>query len=215
MLVLVLQIRRGCGCCVEERAHTLRREHVQGRALLPNTCNITISKGIPSTGDDCVLVGSSVAPLQHALKLLVGPRIQINGFDSADVCAHTTVNTRASTLLVSEEASTGIGHSCLPDANKDAQVPAGPSRVYRDLSASTILAPRPCIIRLFLLQSAQLLFPSNLTKLFNVCWFCIVLSGPAGLRDMMAAVKRAEEVVELCGCVAEVKQSDWYCARGV
>lgn len=54
------------------------------------------------TDDGFVLVGSGVAPLQHALELLVGPRIQVDRLDSADVRTHTTVNTRASTCLVSK-----------------------------------------------------------------------------------------------------------------
>ena len=52
--------------------------------------------------EDFVLVGSGVAPLQHALKLLVGPRIQVDRLDSTDVRSHTTVNTRASIGLVSK-----------------------------------------------------------------------------------------------------------------
>lgn len=52
--------------------------------------------------ESLVLVGSSVAPLQHALKLLVGPGIQVDGLDSTDMRAHTTVNTGASMILVSK-----------------------------------------------------------------------------------------------------------------
>jgi hypothetical protein len=51
-------------------------------------------------------VGSGVAPLEHALKLFIGPRIQIDRLDSADVCTHTTVNTRASACLVSKSGLT-------------------------------------------------------------------------------------------------------------
>jgi len=45
-------------------------------------------------------------------------------------------------------------------------------------------------VRLFFLQSAQLLLPSNLTRLFKVDWFWAVLSGPALIRrDMIGAAK--------------------------
>lgn len=56
--------------------------------------------------EDAVLVGSGVAPLQHALKLLVGPRIQVDRLDSANVRAHATMNTRASTCLISKRLDT-------------------------------------------------------------------------------------------------------------
>jgi hypothetical protein len=139
-------------------------------------------------------VSSSVAPLEHTLELFVGPRIQIDRLDSADVCAHTTVDTRASASLVSKHVLIHSSSDCLPNANENAQVPTGPSRVCRHLSASTSCHSVSNVVRLFFLQSAQLLFPSNLTKLFNVDWFCIVLSGPAGLRDMAAVVRGLVEV---------------------
>src|ERR1700722_17078485 len=34
------------------------------------------------------------------------------------------------------------------------------------------------VLRLFLLQSAQLLFDSSFTRLFRVCWFCAARSAP-------------------------------------
>ena len=37
-------------------------------------------------------------------------------------------------------------------------------------------------LRLFLLQSAQLLFDSNFTRLFRVCWFCAARSAPGFCR---------------------------------
>jgi len=91
-----------------------------------------------------ILVGSGIAPLQHALKLLVGPRVQIDGLDSADMCAHTTVNTRASASLVSELDLIHGSSSCSPNADEDAQIPTGPSRVCRHLSAS-VLCRSVCI----------------------------------------------------------------------
>lgn len=54
------------------------------------------------THESFVLVGSGIAPFQHALELLVGPGIQIDGLDSTDMRAHTTVDARASTDLVSK-----------------------------------------------------------------------------------------------------------------
>lgn len=155
------------------------------------------------SNENLVHVGPGVAPLQHALKLLIGPRIQIDRLDSADVCTHTTVNTRASTSVVSKHNPIHDSSGCLPNADEDAQVPTGPSRVCRHLLASHVPSQCLYLVRLFLLQSAQLLFPSNLTKLFNVCWFCIVLSGPAGLRDMAA----------VCGGGCRVRCGDAQCSK--
>jgi hypothetical protein len=42
-----------------------------------------------------VLVGSRVAPVQDALELFVGPGIEVDGLDLADVDSHATVNARA------------------------------------------------------------------------------------------------------------------------
>lgn len=58
-----------------------------------------------------VLVRPRIAPLQHALQLLVRPGVEVDRFDFADVRAHATVDARAA------------------DAYEDAEVPAGPARV--------------------------------------------------------------------------------------
>jgi len=42
------------------------------------------------------------------------------------------------------------------------------------------------LVRLFLLQSAQLLLLSNFTKLLSVCWFCAARSAPGLVRDDIA-----------------------------
>ena len=68
-----------------------------------------------------VLVRSSVAPSQHRSQLLVSPAVQIDRFDTRDVNAHRTVNTRAA------------------DADKDADVPGCPSRVLVALAVSACL----------------------------------------------------------------------------
>jgi hypothetical protein len=39
-----------------------------------------------------VLVRSRIAPFQNALKLFVGPGVQIDGFNARDVGAHATMN---------------------------------------------------------------------------------------------------------------------------
>ncbi len=58
-----------------------------------------------------VLVGTCIAPTQDALQLLVGPGVQVDRFDSADMGAHSAVDAGAA------------------DADEDAEVPAGPSRI--------------------------------------------------------------------------------------
>lgn len=58
-----------------------------------------------------VLVCARVAPVEDALHLFVGPGIEVDRFDFADVHAHATVDARAA------------------DANEDAEVPACPARI--------------------------------------------------------------------------------------
>ena len=82
--------------------------------LLPSICILLahVQRGRSIGSDE--LVGSSIAPSHNTLKLFIGPRIEIDGFDSADMRAHTPVNARA------------------PNANKDTQVPGSPSRIYSE-----------------------------------------------------------------------------------
>lgn len=68
-----------------------------------------------------VLVRSCIAPSYHALKLLIRPRIKINRLDPADMCSHSTVNTGTS------------------DADEDAKIPAGPSRMLVFLAVCAAL----------------------------------------------------------------------------
>ena len=63
-----------------------------------------------------VLVRPRITPLQHALQLLVGPGVEVNGFDLANMRAHTTMYAGATY------------------AHEDAEVPAGPSGVYNSIS---------------------------------------------------------------------------------
>lgn len=49
------------------------------------------------------LVRPGIAPLQHALELLVRPRIQVDRFDATDMCAHSTMYTGASRGSVRHE----------------------------------------------------------------------------------------------------------------
>lgn len=78
---------------------------------LPSTCLLSVyvlhSRSI---GRDTP-VGSCIAPFNHALKLFIGPGIEINGLDSADMRAHTPVNARA------------------PNADKYTEIPRSPSRI--------------------------------------------------------------------------------------
>jgi hypothetical protein len=59
-----------------------------------------------------VLVRARITPLQHALQLFVGPGVEVDGFDFANVRAHAAVYAGAA------------------NAHEDTQVPASPSRVY-------------------------------------------------------------------------------------
>lgn len=58
-----------------------------------------------------VFIGASISPAQDALELFVGPRIEVDGLDSADVGAHATMDARTS------------------DTDEDTKVPASPSRI--------------------------------------------------------------------------------------
>jgi len=63
---------------------------------------------------------------------------------------------------------------------------------------------------LFFLQSAQLLLPSNFTKLFSVCWFCAALSAPGfGRRDICSAVAK------WCDCSLSLRLWGFQCRRCV
>lgn len=42
-----------------------------------------------------LLVRLGIAPSEHALELLVGPRIEVYGFDPTDVRAHSTMDSGA------------------------------------------------------------------------------------------------------------------------
>lgn len=63
-----------------------------------------------------VFVGARIAPAENALELLIGPRVQVDGFDTADVGAHSTVDARAA------------------NAHKDTEIPGGPSRMLVTLA---------------------------------------------------------------------------------
>jgi len=58
-----------------------------------------------------VFVRARIAPAEDASELFVGPGIEVDRLDSADMRAHATVDART------------------PDADKDAEVPTSPSRV--------------------------------------------------------------------------------------
>ena len=60
-----------------------------------------------------VLVGAGISPAEDALELLVGPGIEVDRLDSADVSAHAAMDARAT------------------DADEDAEVPTSPSRVCK------------------------------------------------------------------------------------
>lgn len=124
-----------------------------------------------------VLVRPRIAPVQDALHLLVGPGIEIDRLDFADVDAHTSVDARAA------------------DADEDAQIPACPSRICAAVVLETGYGERQSVrdevqdIRLFFLQSEHILLGSNLRSDFIVAWFLAALSaaGLGGRRDMFGA----------------------------
>ena len=116
-----------------------------------------------------VLVRAGVAPLEHALQLLVRPRVEVDRLDLGDVRAHAAVDARAA------------------DAYEDAEVPAGPAGVYRAVSTSGIQEGEGGMgARLFLLQSEHVLLPSSLTRFLSVARFCSARSAAGlGRRDML------------------------------
>jgi hypothetical protein len=100
---------------------THRREHGRGPISLPSICILLVhTQRGRSIGCD-ELVGSSISPSHHTLKLFIGPSIEIHGLDSADMRSHTPVNSRA------------------PNANKDTQVPRRPSRMLVPFTVGTYL----------------------------------------------------------------------------
>ena len=60
-----------------------------------------------------IFVGTGISPTENALQLLVGPGVEVDGFHSGDMGAHSTVDARTA------------------NADKDAQVPACPSRICK------------------------------------------------------------------------------------
>lgn len=66
-------------------------------------------------------IAPCVPPAEHALRLFVGPTVEVHRFDSADVGAKTTV------------------YSGTSDAYEDPEVPAGPSRLFVNLAIGTSL----------------------------------------------------------------------------
>lgn len=45
----------------------------------------------PTNVGKSVLVRSGIPPFDHALHLLIGPTVKVNGFDSTDMRAHATM----------------------------------------------------------------------------------------------------------------------------
>lgn len=68
-----------------------------------------------------ILVGSSIAPFDHILQLLIGPRVEVDGFDATDMGTHSPMNTRAAY------------------ADEDAEIPRRPSRMLVSFTVSTDL----------------------------------------------------------------------------
>jgi hypothetical protein len=117
--------------------------------------------------------------------LLVCPCVEVDRFDFGDVRAHAAVNSRAS------------------NAYKDAKVPAGPSRVCLAVSIRARLWRSGVRLRLFLLQSEHVLFPSSFTRFLSVARFCSARSAAGlGRRDMVE-----------CGVEGRVRV--WRCGRSI
>lgn len=121
-----------------------------------------------------VLIRPRITPVKNALHLLVGPGIEIDRLDTADVDAHASVDARAA------------------DADENAQVPACPSRICAIVVSETSGGGRDLRyiddvdIRLFFLQSEHILLGSSLSSDFIVAWFLAALSaaGLGGRRDI-------------------------------
>lgn len=59
-----------------------------------------------------VFVCARISPAENALHLFIGPGIEVDGLDFADVYAHASVDAGAT------------------DTDKDAKIPACPARIY-------------------------------------------------------------------------------------
>lgn len=66
-----------------------------------------------------VLIGPRIAPAQHILHLVVGPRVQVDALDARDVGAHAAVDARAA------------------DAEEDADGPGRPAGVLVAFAVGT------------------------------------------------------------------------------
>lgn len=100
---------------------TLLRERDRAQVSPPNICRQPISTIILTSifkQQVDQLVGSRIAPFHHALELFIGPRIEIHGLHSADMCTHTPMDSGAT------------------NANEDSQIPRRPSWIYKRKEAS-------------------------------------------------------------------------------
>jgi hypothetical protein len=108
------------------------------------------------------------------------------------VRAHAAVNTGASK---ERKRESWLSRVVVPYTYEQAQVPAGPAGVCFALALPAPIADG-AHIRLFFLQSAQLLFDSSLTRLFSVARFTSARSAAGlGRRDMVGRVSCARKVV--------------------
>ena len=141
------------------------------------------------------LVCPCISPPQHALELLVRPGIKVDRLDPTDMRSHATMNARTSGkqwVLVVTSIDMESSTLC-KQRPRDSNSPI--VDLFVKATVSFCSSRFPCLpgaiglknTRLFLLQSAQLLFPSSFSKLLIVCWFCAAGSaaGFAALLDML------------------------------
>ena len=135
-----------------------------------------------------LLVCARITPLQNALQLLVGPRVEVNRLDSANVRSHTTVDTRASVYIRlargrEEVAGDGAAYRMQMKMPKFQLAHRGSAESQNSCDSCP---GQGLDVRLFLLQSAQLLLASSFTRLLSVWRFCSARSAAGlGRRDMV------------------------------
>lgn len=134
----------------------------------------------------CSLICPRIAPLQHALKLLVCPGIKIDRLDLADVCSHATMYARASIYVINADSQVNGGGGAHTECTRRHPNSSWPIVDLRSVSSYPPGDRRGRCVRLLRLQSAQLLLPSSFTSVLRVWRFCSARSAAGlGRRDMI------------------------------
>lgn len=121
------------------------------------------------------LIRPRIPPSQHALQLLIRPSVQVHRFNPAYVCAHSTMYARAPgsheryshrDRSIPYRMQTNIPRFQL--AHRGSEVRQKVSNLPLPVCSKYNKDIQP-YLRLFLLQSAQVLFPSSFNSVLIVC----------------------------------------------